>query len=143
MADASASDFIQAPTEGPGPDHIRWAMETYGKRMGDADLDGVLALFHPNAVIEDPIGTGEKRGHAGIGAFFQAGFDAMQGGILLTLDGAVRVVGRYGAVAYIATPVNYPVKVEIETLDVMEFDDAGLIVRMTAFWGETNRKILS
>ncbi|AGH48666.1 MULTISPECIES: nuclear transport factor 2 family protein [Edaphosphingomonas] len=142
MAEASSSDFIQAPTEGPGPDHIRNVMRTYGERMGAADLPGVLALFHPDAVIEDPIGTGEKHGHAGIGAFFQAGFDAMQGGILLTLDGAVRVVGRYGAAAYIARPVNYPVKVEIETLDVMEFDDDGLIVRMTAYWGETNRKVV-
>ncbi|WP_380878031.1 hypothetical protein ACFB49_15240 [Sphingomonas sp. DBB INV C78] len=142
MAEASTSDFIQAPTEGPGADHIRQVMETYGKRMGDADLKGVLALFHPNAVIEDPIGTGEKRGHAEIGAFFQAGFDAMQGGILMTFDCAARIVGRYGAVAYIAKPVNYPVKVEIETLDVMEFDDDGLIVRMTAFWGESNRRIV-
>ena len=141
MADVNESDFIQAPTDGPGPDHIRWAMETYGQRMGAADLPGVLALFHPDAVIEDPIGTGERHGHAGIGEFFQAGFDAMQGGILLTLDGAVRVVGRYGAAAYIAKPVNYPVAVEIETLDVMEFNDDGLIVRMTAYWGDTNRKM--
>jgi len=142
MAEAQASDFIQAPTEGPGADHIRRVFVTYGQRMGAADLEGVLALFHPDAVIEDPIGTGEKRGHKEIGAFFQAGYDAMQGGILMTLEGNVRVVGRYGAGAYIAKPVNYPVPVEIETLDVMEFDDDGLIVRMTAFWGETNRRML-
>lgn len=141
MAELSTDDFIQAPTDGPGPDHIRHVFYTYGQRMGAADLKGVLDLFHRNAVIEDPIGTGEKHGHGEIGAFFQAGFDAMQGGILMTLDGNVRVVGRYGAAAYIAKPVNYPVPVEIDTLDVMEFDDDGLIVRMTAYWGETNRRV--
>jgi hypothetical protein len=33
-------------------------------------------------------------------------------------------------------------KFVIETLDVMEFNDAGEITRMTAYWGDSNMRQL-
>jgi steroid delta-isomerase len=39
----------------------------------------------------------------------------------------------------IASPKGIDMKVE--TLDVMEFNDDGLITRMTAYWGDTNLRV--
>jgi steroid delta-isomerase len=54
----------------------------------------------------------------------------------MRLEGAVRVAGQYGAAALTAIGGNGTL--QVDTLDVMEFDDDGLVVRMDAYWGPTN-----
>ena len=124
--------------EGPGPDHIRGVFERYGALVTAGDTDGIVALYAPDAVVRDPVDGPEHRGHAAIRAFYQSGFDAMGGGIRMTLDGNVRIAGRHGAAAYVARTVNHSEIFETDTLDVMLFDDAGLIVSMDAYWGPAN-----
>jgi len=124
--------------DGPGPDHIRSVFERYGVLLTAGDTDAIVALFAPDAVVRDPVNGPEHRGHAAIRAFYQSGFDAMGGGIRMTLDGNVRIAGRHGAAAFVARTVNHSEIFETDTLDVMLFDDDGRILAMDAYWGPTN-----
>jgi hypothetical protein len=42
----------------------------------------------------------------------------------------------------LAYPKGMDMKFVIETLDVMEFNGAGKITRMTAYWGDSNMRQL-
>ncbi len=120
------------------PEHIRRVFEQYGERMTAGDTDGIMALFAQDAVIRDPVTGPERRGHDEIRRFYQDSFDTMGGAIDMRLDGAVRIVGNYGAAAYIARTTSHETVYRSETLDVMTFNDAGLITSMMAYWGPAN-----
>jgi len=122
----------------PGPDHIRGVFERYAALLTAGDTEGIVALFAPDAVVRDPVNGPAHRGHAAIRAFYQGGFDAMGGGIEMTLDGAVRIAGRYGAAPFVARTVHHSELLCTDTLDVMLFDTDGRIVSMDAYWGPTN-----
>lgn len=124
--------------QGPSPEHIRSMFERYGEGLTRGDTDAVVALFAADAVVCDPIGSPAHRGIEAVRRFYQSSFDAMGGGIDMKLEGAVRIAGREAAAAYIARTVNHGEPLEIQTLDVMSFDDAGLITSMIAYWGSGN-----
>ncbi len=128
---------------GPSPEHIRAAIERYALCMTNGDTEGLVALFVPDAVIEDPIGSPPRVGAQTLRAFFRASFEAMGGGIEMVLEGAVRVAGAYGAAALRVRTLNFTDPMEIETLDVMRFDEQGRIASMTAYWGPSNVRPLS
>ena len=130
--------MMQGSDQGPSPEHIRWVFEHYGELLTAGDADGIVALFAPDAVVRDPVTAPEYRGHEAIRAFYQSGFDAMGGGIEMKLDGNVRIAGSHAAAAYVARTINHTEKFRTETLDVMTFDDKGLITSMTAYWGPAN-----
>lgn len=130
--------MVAGSDTGPSPEHIRRVFELYGELLTAGDTDAIVKLFSSDAVVRDPVTAPEHRGHDAIRAFYQSGFDAMGGGIEMKLDGAVRVAGSHAAAAYIARTVNHTQCFRTETLDVMTFDDAGLITSMTAYWGPSN-----
>ena len=111
------------------PDHIRRTFERYCEFFTSGDVDGVVALYHEDATVEDPIDSPVHRGSDAIRAFYQAS----AGTTSLELDGRVRMAGREGACAMVASPRGAK-GVYIDTLDVMTFDDEGLITSMRAYW---------
>lgn len=125
-------------TKSAGPEHITEVFEQYAQLMSAGDTEGIVALYASDAVMRDPVTGPAYRGHDEIRAWYQKSFDNNGGHIDMTLDGAVRVAGRSGAAALTAVAGNGSTTIRVETLDVMEFDDAGLIVRMDAYWGPTN-----
>lgn len=137
MPDVTQS-MLDGSDSGPSADHIRSVFVRYGELLTAGDTEGIVALFAEDAVIRDPVTSPEHRGLDELRAFYQSGFEAMNGGIEMKLDGAVRVVGQYGAAAYIARTVNFDPVYRTETLDVMTFDDDGKITSMMAYWGPTN-----
>jgi hypothetical protein len=54
----------------PERDEMVAVVEEYQKALSAGDLDGVMALYAPDAVLEDPIGTEPKTGHAAIRDFY-------------------------------------------------------------------------
>jgi steroid delta-isomerase len=136
--DPETRRMLQGMAEGPSPEHVRSVFVRYGDCMTAGDLDGVMSLYAEDATLEDPVGTGPQRGHAAIRRFYQAGFEAMGGGIEMRLEGNVRIAGRHGAAAYIARTIHHSEPLQSETLDVMVFDDDGRIRSMTAYWGPAN-----
>lgn len=126
------------PTVVPDAAHIRSVFERYADLMCAGDTDAIVALYAPDASVEDPVGSPVLRGHEAIHDFYRAGFDEMGGRILMHLEGAVRIAGHEAAAAFIATCDKYEKPFVVQTLDHMCFDDQGLITSMRAFWGETN-----
>ena len=53
-------------------DRMVAAVEAYITSYNRADLDGVCAVFADDAVVEDPVGTPLKVGHAAIREFYTA-----------------------------------------------------------------------
>jgi steroid delta-isomerase len=110
-------------------EHIRAVFARYCELVSRGDADAIAELYAPDATVEDPVGSEPHRGRAAIRAFYRAS----AGAVHLELEGRVRVAGNAGAAAMIARPTADPA-LRVETVDVMTFDDAGLIVSMRAYW---------
>jgi steroid delta-isomerase len=119
-----------------GAVHITEVLQRYAALMSAGDTDGIMSLYAPNARLRDPISGPEHIGQDAIRAWYQESFDNNGGAIEMRLEGAVRVAGKFGAAALTAIGGNGTL--QVETLDVMGFDDDGLVVRMDAYRGPTN-----
>ena len=113
----------------PTAEHIRAVFARYCELVTRGDHEAIALLYAPDATVEDPVGSVPHRGRDAIREFYRASAGAAR----LELEGRVRVAGREGAAAMIAYPAADP-SLRIETLDVMTFDDAGLITAMRAYW---------
>lgn len=122
----------------PTATHIRDVFRRYAEALSAGDTDGLVALFSPEAVLIDPVGTSPHIGREAIRRFFQAGFEQTGGAIRFVPEGNVRVRGNHAACAFVAICDRAARPFEVDTLDVGEFDDQGLIVKWIAYVGETN-----
>ncbi len=113
--------------------HIIDALQAYVDAISGDDVEAVVALFADDAVVEDPVGTPPHRGKAELRAFYQIAVDGVE---KMELEGNVRVRDHYGAAAMRAKPKGADMYMEV--LDVMEFNQDGLITKMTAYWGDSN-----
>ncbi|HTO59155.1 MAG TPA: nuclear transport factor 2 family protein [Pseudomonadales bacterium] len=113
----------------PTVEHIRNVFQRYVDLVTSGDFEAVAGLYAEDATVEDPIGSELKRGRDAIREFYRVS----SGMVDLKLEGRVRVAGREAAAAMIARPTAAAGMV-IETLDVMTFNDDGLITSMRAFW---------
>ncbi len=109
------------------------AVNRYIEAFDKQDISLIKALFADNATVEDPVGTEPKRGIDAIVQFYQGAFDM---GAKLSLNETPRCAGN--AVAF-----SFTVSVgamTIQPIDVFEFNDAGKVVSMKAYWGAENIK---
>src|SRR6185436_19646257 len=110
-------------------EHIRHVFQRYCDLVTLGDFDAIAQLYSKDATVEDPVGSTPHRGRAAIREFYRAS----AGAVRLALEGRVRSVGNEGAAAMIARPAEDP-HMRVETLDVMTFNDDGLITSMRAYW---------
>lgn len=122
--------------EGPSAEHIAAVFRSYAERFSAADADGVAALYAEDAVLRDPVTSPPVHGRQAIRAWYQAAFDAMP--MRMELEGAVRIAGNHAAAAMIVHTENQGQPLLVDTLDVMRFDNAGLIMAMDAYFGPSN-----
>jgi len=113
--------------------HIAAALQAYVDAVSGDDVEKILELFADDAVVEDPVGTDAHVGKDPLRAFYQVAVDSVE---LMELDGSVRTRDKWGAAGMKAHVKG--VDLVMETLDVMEFNDDGLITKMTAYWGDKN-----
>lgn len=111
------------------PEHIRSVLQRYVELMTAGDHAALVALYADDATIEDPVGSTPRRGRAEIAELYRNA----AGRVRLELEGRVRVAGTSAAAAMIARPAGMEGMV-VETVDVMTFDDDGLITSMRAYW---------
>ena len=121
------------------PAHMTGVVAAYVQAFEVGDADAVAKLFAPDARLEDPVGTPPIAGRAAILTFYRA---AMDQGAKLRLLGPVRLAERHAAFAFSVTTVGPPA-VDIDVIDVFAFDDQGLIMAMSAFWGPSNLRFRS
>ena len=90
----------------------------------------IAALYTGDARLEDPVGSEPRTGRAAIEEFYR-GLDGADVAAELLV---VRAVGREAAFHFRVTTTLPDAVVVVEPIDVMTFDDAGLITSMRAFW---------
>jgi steroid delta-isomerase len=103
----------------------------YVAAFNRGDLETVLALYHPKATMEDPVGYGPAQGRRAIGEVYAGGF---RKGVMLEPDGAIRCTGR--AVAFPVTARTSGAT--LQSINVFDVGPDGRIERMRAYWGPHN-----
>ncbi|QIE26838.1 Steroid Delta-isomerase (plasmid) [Caballeronia sp. SBC1] len=113
--------------------NMKASLLDYIDAFNAADASRVVALFADNASVEDPVGTPRKEGKSEIEAFYSF---ATSVGARLELLAPPR--GSHGNSASISFRVHIVAQgqaAHIDVTDVMDFDAAGKIKRMRAYWG--------
>ncbi len=116
-------------------DEMTAVVHAYIESFNNGDAQAALALYAPDAQVEDPVGTPVKTGSAAILEFYQ---HSMATGAKLTLEGPVRTVPGIAAWAFSATLAHDGQKMRIDVIDLFHFSDEGKIQKMQAFFGERN-----
>lgn len=104
--------------------------DQYIALLSEGDTEGIVALYDPDARVEDPLGSEPKYGHEAI-----RGFYAAIAGVSLTATrlGPVTVVGHEAAFQFrIDVPVGEDT-ISMVTTDLMSFDESGKVVSMKAY----------
>ncbi|MBN7798887.1 nuclear transport factor 2 family protein [Parahaliea mediterranea] len=106
-------------------------VDRYVEAFANNDLGIIRELFADDATVEDPVGSDIHRGIEAICAFYEG---ALGAGPTLALSGVPRCAGN--AVAF-PFQVRMP-GMSLDVIDVFEFNDAGKIASMKAYWGPDN-----
>jgi steroid Delta-isomerase len=130
---------------GPTVEQRRAAVERYLALVGTGTSEQIMELFGPDPVIEDPVGDEPKRGREAVHAFF-ASFENIKG-ISAHLREFHASGDYWAAFAFDAlTPsealdanfdqegVPRGSKLRASVIEVMTFDDDGLVVGTKAYW---------
>lgn len=117
----------------PSPQVMKAALQAYADRINAGDVLGVLALFAPEAVIEDPVGTPMKQGSE------LAGWFADTAAFGTRIEPVAPIRGSHGNEAALVFDVEFTPpggeRLRIRSLDVCTFNQAGQITLLRAFWG--------
>ena len=103
----------------------------YVEAFDKQDLGIIRDIYADDAVVEDPVGSDAHVGIDAVCAFYEG---ALAAGVKLGLTGSPRCAGN--AVAF-PFQVQMP-GMAIEVIDVFEFNEAGKVVSMKAYWGPEN-----
>jgi len=120
----------------PTAEQMRSVLNRYLQGVTDHDVDAVLALLDDDVSVEDPVGGSAGThvvGRDAVGEFFRNGFSRSQPHP--TLTGPIHTtLGREAAMAFTLGLTLGGQASEVDVIDVVEFNDAGKIVRLRAFW---------
>lgn len=119
----------------PTTDQMTAAVHAYLEAFDAGDPERAVALFAPDATIEDPIGTPLKIGTDAIREFYVG---SMASGAKLVLDGAIRVGADYAAFAFSANLNLNGQDLRVDVIDTFKFNEAGKVVEMKAYFGPGN-----
>lgn len=120
--------------------HYTEVADSYLRYLNEKNLEGILSLYADSATVEDPVGSKVLTGMEALRKFYSG---AVNIDLRLKRTGQVRVAGVEIAFPFqlIMNYNNTPMITDI--IDVFRFDEAGKIVSMRAFWGSTNRRVLT
>ena len=117
----------------PSKEDIISTVEAYAAAQTSGDVDAVVALFAPDAVVADPVHEPAHVGRQAIHTFFSGTRD-MVDSMVLEVTGPIRAVDRYAAVPLRAVSDIGGSRVAVDIVDVFTFEDNGLIGDMKAYW---------
>ena len=112
------------------PKKIHHTVSQYVSLLGTGTADDIAALYAVEGTLEDPVGSEPRRGRENIRAFYSKMDGTSSTADLLT----VRVAGNSAAFHFRVATTTADAVITIEPIDVMTFDDEGLITSMRAFW---------
>ena len=121
----------------PSHEAIHTTVEQYLDRFSAGDRAGWLALWAPDATMEDPVGSPLKTTPEEIGGFFDES-RAMADALRLVATGPVLVAAGEAAFPMQARPTIGGTEFVVDIIDTMAFadgpDGTALIQRMRAYW---------
>lgn len=116
----------------PSTDDLRSLVATYVETVGTANAAAIAALYAEDGTLEDPIGTEPHVGRAAVEKFYSA----LEGATMSTELLTVRAGANTAAFHFRVATDTGEQTVTIEPIDVMTFNDDGLITSMRAIWSE-------
>ena len=116
---------------------LETAIRAYAASWGARDRDGWLRTFATDATQEDPVGVPVRRGHREIGEFWDR--EMARYGSIEIIPREIFVIGHEAAMVWTINGATDEGAVSFDGVDVFQFDDAGLIRSVRAFW-ERSRK---
>jgi len=119
------------------PDAAAALCDAYLDALVAGDLEAVLALFSPDAVVEDPVGSEPQQGVKALRAFYQIACDSVSKAERV---GPPRIAGAEIAFAFTITIGSRPNAMCIDIIDVFSCDSAGKVCGMRAYWGPDNMR---
>jgi len=117
----------------PDPAAIKATVEAYAHRHTNGTVAELVELFADDAVAYDPVDQPPHVGRDAIAAFFTASRE-MADSLVIELTGPVRVAGNQAAFPLVARTAIGDMRIEIDIIDVMTFDDDASITEMRAYW---------
>lgn len=124
------------PDPVPTADELRQLVARYAEAVSTGDPAKVAALFRPDAVQTDPVTAPPNVGRDAIRAFFESAAAASQSTRFEVL--AVHTAGTHAAIDFRVTVTLDTGSMQIEGIEVFEFDDEGLICTVAAYWDEAD-----
>lgn len=121
---------------------IKATIEAYAFRHTNSPVDELVELFAPDAVAYDPVDSPPHAGTEAIAAFF-AGNREMADELEVRITGPVCVAGNQAAFPLVARTSIGDLKMEIDIVDVMTFDDDARITEMRAYWSMSDARTIS
>lgn len=116
---------------------IQATMARYVELVDAGDIDGIIALYSEDAVVEDPVGQPPLQGVVDIERFYREGLGASN--VSATLTGPVRAtLNGCGAMPFRVDMEWAGQPCSLHVIDVVEFDADGKIRSMKAYWSEVN-----
>lgn len=112
-------------------DQIRHVIERYVALVATGTAAEITALYAEGATVEDPVGSDVLTTREQIHAFYAT----LEGLEQRTRLIEARIAGGQAAFHFEVATVTPDATFVLAPIDVMTFDDAGLITSMRAFWG--------
>lgn len=117
----------------PTEEDMKAALQAYIDAFNAKDAEALVSLFAEDAILEDPFGSEPIQGKEAIAAFYRRGVRVVTKMMLVA-----PIRGSHGNAAAMAFDFEMDLrgrKVSARAIDVMEFDEAGKVSRMRAYWG--------
>ena len=104
------------------------AVNKYMEAFSNADMDLIREIYAEDAVVEDPVGSEPYVGIDAIVGFYEGAFAT---GAKIALNSDVRCAGNAAAFSFDVLMEG----VDLSPIDVFEFNEAGKVQSMKAYWG--------
>jgi steroid delta-isomerase len=112
-------------------ERIREVIERYVALVATGTADEITALYADGATVEDPVGSDVLTTREQIHGFY-ATLEVLEQETRLI---EARIGGGQAAFLFEVRTISDGVTYTLSPIDVMTFDDDGLVTSMRAFWG--------
>jgi steroid delta-isomerase len=111
-------------------------IRAYAASWAARDREAWLRTFATDATQEDPVGVPVRRGHREIGEFWDREMARYRSIEIVPRE--IFVIDHEAAMVWTINGVTDEGRVSFDGVDVFQFDDAGLISSVRAFWGRAS-----
>jgi steroid delta-isomerase len=115
---------------------VAGTVNRYVELLGSGTAGELVALFAPDATVEDPVGSGVRHGHHEIRELYNRIEKQNRTVELLSLH----INGNEAAFLARLTVIVGDSHTRIDGIDVMTFDDDARITSMRAFWSAPDER---